>query len=134
MEEQPFKDEYHLHGLRLVKYETADDEGLTYDIGMVAHHALEALKVAVIAMEQIVTGERLVKSLDIGDFYGSLNRALEEKNGAGVESESGDMASLQEEIEGLIDLVGRARADDNKHIISKAQRILQDKRPTSLSE
>lgn len=80
-----------------------------YDLGEIAEHALLALQRSVLAIEQIVTGERLVNSLDIGDFYEALGKILTVENGQGVLSESGEMHSLQDEIQGIIDIVKKAR-------------------------
>jgi hypothetical protein len=98
-----------LVGLHLGETDSADAEWVYYDIGRIADSALEALKTAVLAMEQIVSGEKLVNSLDVGDFYNYLSAALEQENGQGVMSDSGAMASLQDEIQGLIDIVNKAR-------------------------
>ena len=96
-----------LTGLHLGEY--GGGEWLYYDIGLLAYHALEAMQLAVLAFQQIVTGEKLVNSLDIGDFYTNISSALAEKNGEGVLSEPGDMPSIQDEIQGLINLVQSAR-------------------------
>ncbi len=60
--------------------------------------------------EQIVGGEKIVKALDIADFYAALNSAMEEDNGQGILSKPGEIASIQDEIEGLLDWVRKARS------------------------
>lgn len=94
---------------KLVGFHYVEDEYVSYNIGLIADCALEALQVAVLAIEQCATKKELVTSLDIGDFYNWLTTALEQENGQGVMSEPGAMASLQDEIQGLIDIVARAR-------------------------
>ena len=81
-----------------------------YDIGLIAAEALRALQVAILAMEQVVTGEKLVHSLHVGDFFGALDTVLSVENGQGVMSEPGVMSSLEDEIQGVIDIVIKARA------------------------
>lgn len=100
-----------LDGLLLSHSDPDDGCGATeYDIGAIALHALHAVQKAVLMAEQIVTGEKLVKGLDLADFYASLNLAIEEDNGQGILSEPGCNASLQDEIEQLIEWVTMARS------------------------
>ncbi len=104
------KEKHRLIGLHLGVCDVmVMDEWVNYDIGLIALCALEALQSAVLAVEQVVTGEKLVNSLDVGDFYIHLSAALEVENDQGVLSESGQMLSLQDEIQGLIDIVNNAR-------------------------
>ncbi len=98
-----------LNGLTLTLSDANGADPTDYDLGKIAWHALEAAKVAVLAFEQIVTGEKIIKALDVADFYSSINSALEEENGQGVMSEPGEMSSIQDEIQSLKDLVQRAR-------------------------
>lgn len=106
------QDEHKLIGLHIgVKDDAADKKGwIYYDLGKIALRSLEALKIAVLAIEQITTKEILIHSLDIADFYEYLGDALGVENGEqGVLSEPGAMFSLQDEIQGVMDLVSIAR-------------------------
>ncbi len=89
------------------------DEGdvspIYYDIGRIAYDAIEALKFAVLAFEQIVTGDRLINSLDVGDFYTHINYILAERNGQGVLSESGDTKDLQDELQEVREIIEKGR-------------------------
>lgn len=99
-----------LNGLVLSHSDNGGESFTEYDIGLMAMHSLYALQKAVLMAEQIVTSERLVKALDIADFYAALNSAIEEDNGQGVLSEPGQMASIQDELQALIDWVLKARS------------------------
>jgi len=99
-----------LDGLLLLHSDDGGKEFTEYDIGLIALNALYAAQKAVLMAEQIVTGEKLVKALDIADFYSSLNTAIEVDNGQGILSEPGHMASIQDELQALADWVQMARS------------------------
>ena len=103
------KDSQRLIGLHYGERDDPEDVFVNYDIGELCCAALDALGVAVLAIEQIVTGEKLIVSLDIGDFYRYVERAIAVENGEGIESEAGDMPGLQDEIQSLRDIIRRAR-------------------------
>jgi hypothetical protein len=97
-----------LSGL-VLKLKELDDDWIGYDIGKIALHSLYALQIAVAAIEQIVTGETLVRSLDVGDFYANLGKVIGEETGDGILSEPGSVDSLKDELDGIIDIVKKAR-------------------------
>ena len=99
---------HRLVGLHLGVCDKDGKPYMHYDIGAIATHALGALKVALSAFEQIVTGEKLVTSLDVGEFYASLSRCFEEINGFGIESHD-DVESLRNGLDVAMDIILRAR-------------------------
>jgi hypothetical protein len=107
----PSDDVYTIVGLHLICTEGGvPDETVHYDLGQVAINALKALQVAVLAVEQCCMPEkRLVTSLHVAEFYECLGKALEVENGQGILSGHGSMDSLIDEIQGLVDLVQKAR-------------------------
>lgn len=101
--------ESRLIGLHFGENDSGENIGwVNYDIAEIVLRALDAMDVAVLAMEQIVTGEKLVKGLDVGDFYRALAGVLAVNNGEGYMSEGGNIPGIQSEIHDVRLIIRRA--------------------------
>lgn len=96
-----------LVGLTLID-RNENKEDTTYDLYRIAVHAVRALMIGALAIDQCVTGKMHMTSLQVGEFYRYIDRALDAENGIGL-GDSETIEDLTDELDDLIKLFDRAR-------------------------